>query len=69
MKEFVYASAKVRGAISLMSAPAANAFCEPVRTMTDVSLDALKSVSASLSSLISGVQSALRAFGLFRVTG
>lgn len=68
MKEVVYASEKVRGAISLMSAPAANARSEPVRTMADMVEDLSNMARASLSSVIRGVHNAFRALGRLRVT-
>lgn len=59
----------VRGAISLISAPAAKARWEPVRTMAEMVGEASKARRASLSSAIRGVQRALRALGRLRVTG
>jgi hypothetical protein len=55
--------------ISLISAPAANAFCEPVRRMALISGDLSKDCNAWLSSSIRGVERALRALGRLRVTG
>ena len=69
MKEVVYASAKVRVLISLMSAPAAKAFCEPVRRMAFMSGEASKAFRASFSSVMRGVERALRALGRLSVTG
>lgn len=69
MKDLVYASEKVRGAISLMSAPAAKAFAEPVRTIARTSGDWSKALRAELSSLMRGVDKALRALGRLSVTG
>lgn len=68
MNDLVYASEKVNGAISLISAPAAKALWEPVRTITEISGDLSKASRAVLSSVMSGVESALRAFGRLRVT-
>ena len=68
IKEVVYASENVRGAISLMSAPAANAFWEPVRTIAPIEGDLSKARSASLSSVIRGVERAFSALGRLRVT-
>ena len=58
----------MRGAISLMSAPAAKARSEPVRTMAWMEGCDSKSRSAVLSSVISEVERALRALGRLRVT-
>lgn len=52
-----------------MSAPAAKALSEPVRIMALTSSELLKATRASLSSVMSGVQRALRALGRFSVTG
>lgn len=52
-----------------MSAPAAKARSEPVRTMAEIVGEASNLDSASLSSVIRGVQSALSAFGRASVTG
>lgn len=67
MNEVVYASEKVRGAISLMSAPAAKARCEPVSKIERMSGDASKAASAWLSSTMRGVQRAFRALGRLSV--
>jgi hypothetical protein len=58
----------VRGAISLMSAPAAKARSEPVRTMARMVGEDSKARRAVLSSSMSGVQRALRALGRLSVT-
>jgi len=68
MKEVVYASEKVSGAISLISAPAAKARSEPVRTMADMLEDLSNSRRAALSSVMRGVERALRALGRLSVT-
>lgn len=89
MKLFEYADAKVRDAISLISAPAINssvsaegskytgkkcdelpakAFSLPVMIMAPISLSSSYLVRASFSSRKSGLDRALRAFGLLRVT-
>lgn len=68
MKEVVYASEKVRGAISFISAPAAKAFCEPVSTMERMVGEASNAKSAWLSSVMRGVERALRALGRLSVT-
>ena len=92
MKLLEYADAKVRDAISLISAPArvqfrlmepdfeccgkwrawvgvpANAFSLPVIIMAPMSLLSSYFVRASLSSLKSGLDRALRALGRLRVT-
>jgi hypothetical protein len=68
MKDVVYASEKVKGAISLMSAPAANARSEPVIMMAEIVEDLSNLRRASLSSVMRGVQRALRALGRLRVT-
>lgn len=68
MKEFVYASEKVRVLISLMSAPAANAFWEPVRRMAEIWGDLSKACNAWFSSSMSGAERAFRALGRLRVT-
>lgn len=68
MKDVVYASEKVRGAISFMSAPAAKAREEPVRRMAEMEGDLSKARRAVLSSVIMGVQRALRALGRLRLT-
>jgi hypothetical protein len=52
-----------------MSAPAAKAFWEPVRRIAEMSGDWSKCWRASLSSVMRGVQRALRALGRLRVTG
>lgn len=69
IKEVVYASEKVRVDISLMSAPAAKAFWEPVRRMLWMEGDLSNCARAVLSSLIKGVERALRALGRLSVTG
>ena len=69
MKELVYAVEKFRGAISLMSAPAAKARSEPVRRMQRVVGVDWAVVRAVLSSVIRGVERALRALGRWSVTG
>ncbi len=46
-----------------MSAPAANAFCDPVRTMAATFSEVFSSPRALLSSLIRGVHKAFSAFG------
>lgn len=58
----------MRGAISLMSAPAANARSEPVRTMARMEDWSSKTRRAVLSSLMSGVQRALSCLGRLSVT-
>lgn len=68
MKEFVYASLKVRVDISFISAPAAKAFWLPVRMMAEMEGDLSKARRAELSSVMRGVERALRALGRFRVT-
>jgi len=67
MKEVVYASEKVRVLISLISAPAAKAFCEPVRRIAEISGDWSKAWRAWLSSVMRGVDRALRALGRLSV--
>lgn len=52
----------------MMSAPAAKARAEPVRTMALIELEAWNSRRAWFSSVIRGVESALSAFGRLRVT-
>jgi len=52
-----------------MSAPAAKAFCEPVRTMALMSDEWSNASRAALISLMRGVESALRALGRLSVTG
>lgn len=69
MKEFVYASENVKVDISFMSAPAAKALSEPVRTMAEMEEDWLKARRAWFSSSIRGVERALRALGRLSVTG
>ncbi len=69
MNDVVYASEKVRVAISFMSAPAAKARCEPVRMMERMSGEASKARRAALSSVMRGVLRALRALGRLSVTG
>jgi hypothetical protein len=51
-----------------MSAPAAKARSEPVRRMADIEEDVSNAFSAVLSSVINGVERALRAFGRLSVT-
>jgi hypothetical protein len=51
-----------------MSAPAAKAFWLPVRMMAEMEGDLSKASSAELSSVIRGVERALRALGRLRVT-
>jgi hypothetical protein len=68
MNEVVYASEKLRGAISLMSAPAAKARCEPVSRIARMDGEASNSWSAALSSVMRGVLRALRALGRLSVT-
>jgi hypothetical protein len=68
MNECVYASLKVRVDISFMSAPAAKAFWDPVRIMADIEGDLSNARRASFSSLIRGVERALRALGRLSVT-
>jgi hypothetical protein len=51
-----------------MSAPAAKAFWEPVRTMAEIWEDWSKACNAWFSSSMSGVERAFRAFGRLRVT-
>jgi len=52
-----------------MSAPAAKAFWEPVRRIEEIVGDEEKLFSAWLSSVIRGVERALRALGRLSVTG
>lgn len=54
---------KVRSFISLMSAPAAKAFSEPVRTIAEMDLSDWKARRAVLSSVMRGEERALRALG------
>jgi len=54
---------KVRSFISLMSAPAAKAFSDPVITIAPVSLSPSSLLRASFSSRKRGVQSAFKALG------
>lgn len=68
MKDVVYASANVSGAISLMSAPAAKALAEPVSTIAAMEGDLSKLRRALLSSEMRGVERALRALGRLSVT-
>lgn len=68
MNEVVYAWENVRGAISLMSAPAAKARSEPVSIMAEMEGDLSNSRRASLSSVMRGVDRAFRALGRFSVT-
>lgn len=51
-----------------MSAPAAKAFAEPVRTMAEMEGSLSRAEVQVLSSLIKGEKRAFRALGLFRVT-
>lgn len=51
-----------------MSAPAAKAFSEPVRTMAAILGEEDRASRAVLSSVMSGVERAFRAFGRLRVT-
>mmetsp|Transcript_12457 Transcript_12457/g.50101 ORF Transcript_12457/g.50101 Transcript_12457/m.50101 type:complete len:241 (-) Transcript_12457:150-872(-) len=66
-RSFVYVSGYVRPAISLMSAPAAKAFSEPVRTIAPTAASWSKALAAALTSATSGEESALSAFGRFSV--
>lgn len=52
-----------------MSAPAAKAFCDPVRRIADIEGDLSAEERAVLSSLMRGVERALRALGRLSVTG
>jgi len=52
-----------------MSAPAAKAFWEPVRRMERMEGEASKAAKAELSSVMRGVERALRALGRLSVTG
>ena len=54
--------------ISFMSAPAAKAFWDPVRRIADMLGDLLNDRRAWLSSVIKGVERALRALGRLSVT-
>lgn len=54
--------------ISLMSAPAAKAFWEPVNRIADISGDWSKAWRAWFSSVMRGVERALSAFGRLSVT-
>jgi len=58
----------VRVLISLMSAPAAKAFCEPVRRIAEISGDWSKDWRAWFNSVMRGVERALRALGRLSVT-
>ena len=58
----------MRGAISLISAPAANAFWEPVRRIARIVGDWSKEERAALSSVMRGVERAFRALGRLSVT-
>ncbi len=58
----------MRVAISLISAPAAKAFCEPVSTMADISGEESKAARAWFNSVMRGVERALRALGRLSVT-
>lgn len=51
-----------------MSAPAAKAFSEPVRTMAAILGEEERASKAVLSSVMRGVERALRALGRLRVT-
>jgi hypothetical protein len=51
-----------------MSAPAAKAFWDPVRTIARMSGEASNAARAWFSSVIRGVERALRAFGRLKVT-
>lgn len=51
-----------------MSAPAAKAFWEPVRRMADMEGEASRDWRAWLSSVMRGVERALRALGRLSVT-
>lgn len=53
----------------MISAPAAKAFCEPVRRIVRIVGDWSKERRAWLSSVIRGVERALRALGRLSVTG
>jgi hypothetical protein len=59
---------KVRSAISLMSAPAAKALWEPVRTTAPMEGEEWRSWRAELRSVKRGVERALRDLGRLRVT-
>ena len=63
MKSPTKASAKVLSCISLMSAPAANAFSEPVSTIAPIAGSDSKASSAALRSSIKAADSAFRACG------
>lgn len=69
MKEVLRASEKVKVDISLISAPAAKAFWEPVNIIDVILEEELNSVNAALSSAKRGVERALRALGRLSVTG
>jgi len=58
----------VRGAISLISAPAAKAFWEPVIMMAEIEGEESNACRAELSSVMRGVERALRALGRLSVT-
>ncbi len=65
-KSLPNASMKVLSAISLMSAPAAKAFSEPVISMQPMLASASKAPTACVTSAISAALSALSAFGRLR---
>ena len=60
-------SGQLLDCISLMSAPAAKAFSEPVNTIAPIAASASNAANAAPSSRTSGVDSALRTFGRFSV--
>ncbi|CFS51121.1 Uncharacterised protein [Mycobacterium tuberculosis] len=66
-KSAVNASANVRSAISLMSAPAANALAEPVMMIAPMSGSSSSSVAALVTSFITWLLSAFSAWGRFSV--
>ena len=63
MKSPTKASAKVLSCISLMSAPAANAFSDPVSTIAPIAESVSKASSATLRSSIRAADSAFKACG------
>ena len=63
MKSPTKASANVLSCISLMSAPAANAFSEPVSTIAPIAGSVSKASSATLRSSIKAADSAFKACG------
>ena len=63
MKSSRYVPGQVRFCISLMSAPAAKAFSDPVMTMAPIASSTSKASRAWLRSLSSAAQSALSACG------